>query len=174
MATKKNSRNLSVINQRSAEDHKKYSEEYNRWEKAEKEWRLSAHQMCQRVLALRHELESYGAQLEGAPFDIPCGDYETPMSLDRERKYIVNLVEQFNPIVENILDMIDSYAEKHGTHEHLDFQSKLFMLKSQSAQSGFQIGVLAGVIFSGAPKEVVDRFERGLMFAVESNPWLVK
>ncbi len=165
---------MSPVERVEAERQSKYSEQYDRWKKAEEKWRITPREICQRVRVLRDELESYRAQLEGAPFDIPCGDYETPRSLEHERKYTVTLVEEFNPIVGKLLEMIDSYAKEHGTHEFLDFQSKLFTLKSQSAETGFQIGVLAGVIFAGCPKEVVDRFERGLMFSVESNAWLVK
>jgi hypothetical protein len=42
--------------------------------------------------------------------------------------------------------------------------SKLFDLKTGAMEMGFQISVLAGVFFSDATKETMDRFERGLAF----------
>jgi hypothetical protein len=173
----KKTTNLSVVKrsetQKERDRRTRWSHEHDRWEEAEHEMRITRQEMCQRVRVLRDELESYRAQLEAVPFDLP--NDEIPCVLDHNRrKYTVNLVEEFNPIVEKLLEMIDSYAKQHGTHEFLDFQSKLFTLKSQSAETGFQIGVLAGVIFAGCSKEIVDKFERGLMFSVESNGWLVK
>ena len=56
----------------------------------------------------------------------------------------------------------------------LDFQSHLFDMKSQAAEIGFRIGVLAGVIFAGCSKDQVDRFERGLAFELSRNPWICK
>ena len=56
----------------------------------------------------------------------------------------------------------------------MDFQSHLFDMKSQAAETAFRIGVLAGVIFAGRPKDEVDRFERGLAFELSFNPWICK
>ena len=47
-------------------------------------------------------------------------------------------------------------------------------MKSQAAETAFRIGVLAGVIFAGRPKDEVDRFERGLAFELSRNPWICK
>lgn len=77
----------------------------------------------------------------------------------------MELIESLNPTLNHLFDMIDEYAKKHGCHEYLDFNSKIFELKSEYAATGFRIGVLAGAIFAGCPKELVDRFERGLEFA---------
>lgn len=170
---KKKTANLSIVNnERSEEEQKKRREE---WENAEKKWRITPREARQRVRGLRDELESYRDQIEGIPFDIPTGDYETLLCLDSEkRKYHIELVEDFNPLINGVFEMIDSYARQHGCHDFLDFQSKLYSLKSQCAQTGFQIGVLAGAIFAGCPKENIDRFERGLTFAMQSNHWLVE
>ena len=52
------------------------------------------------MLALRTELESYRDQLEGVPFDVPCGEMDTPRSLDHNKqKFILQLVEDLNPLV---------------------------------------------------------------------------
>ena len=73
-----------------------------------------------------------------------------------------------------LFDMIDDYAREHGCHENLDFNAKLFELKMGYAETGFKIGVLAGVIFAGCPTEEVDRFERGLQVSLASDRRLAK
>ena len=49
--------------------------------------------------------------------------------------------------------MVDAFAKKYGCHEFFDFQAKLVELKSKYTATGFRMGVLAGVIFAGCPKE---------------------
>jgi hypothetical protein len=64
------------------------------WVKKREELKITRHELQQRVLALRTELESYRDQLEGVPFDVPCGEMGTPRSLDRNKqKFILQLVE---------------------------------------------------------------------------------
>jgi len=174
---KKATAKLSVVKKPIEEERDtKSKEESRRWEEAEKRWRITPHEAGQRIRVLRRELESYQAQIEGVPFGIASGSMFTPLSLDgADRKYTLELVEDFNPLVNGFMEMIDAYAKEHGTHEGFDFQSKLFDLKMQAAETGFEIGVLAGVIFSGASKETVDRFERGMIFnAIQSNRLVVK
>ena len=134
------------------------------WEQNEENSHITRKELRQRVSALREELESYQRQIEALPFDIPSGD--VPYCLDwSERKYHVTLIESFNPTLDSLFEMIDKYAEQHGCHEDIDFNSKLFQLKSEYAATGFRIGVLAGVMLAGCPKDLIDRFERGLEFA---------
>ena len=100
---------------------------------------------------MRGELESYQRQIEAIPFDIPSDD--TPYCLDwNKREYHVNLIEMLNPTLDSLFDMIDNYAKDHGCHEFLDFNSKLFQLKSEYAATGFRIGVLAGVDICRMPQ----------------------
>ena len=156
------------------EEKERRAQEYDRWENARKRWMLSPLEITKRVRALRAELEFYREQIEGVPFDIACGDFCSPTSLEYERQYTVALVEDFNPLVKGYFEMIDNFAKDHGCHELLDFNSKLFSLKLHSAETGFQIGLLAGVIFAGCSKEQVDKFERGLAFSLKSNRQVVK
>ena len=122
-----------------------------------------------------YELDSYREQLEAVPFDIPSGDACIPTCLDgASRKYIVELVEDLNPLIENIFESCDTVAKNHGAHEDMDYNAQLFDLKMHTAETGFYIGVLAGAMFSGASKETVDRFERGLLYALRSNGRVVK
>ena len=131
------------------------------WENAEESWKITAREVRQRVRTLRDELECYRDLLEGAPFGIACGFYDPSPSLDR-RKFVGNLVENLNPLVKGLFNRIDNYARDHGTHESVDFNAKLFALETETAESGFGIGVLLGVILAGCSKEQIDRFERGL------------
>ena len=174
MAKKSTKTNLKVVGEtRSEEDRKKYAEEDKAWETAEKRMKITAPEVANRVRSLRAELEYYRSQVEAMNFDIVCD--EMPYCLDwTKRKYAYQLGEGLNPFIDGIFEMIDEYAKKHGCHEFLDFQSKLFDMKSQAAETGFRIGVLAGVIFAGRPKDEVDRFERGLAFELSRNPWICK
>src|SRR5438093_10909233 len=87
-------------------------------EKAEREWRITPREITDRVRHLRAELESYREQMEGVPFDIPSGDCDTPKCLDfGDRKHTLQLVEELNPFVSGMFEMIDKYAEEHGCHE---------------------------------------------------------
>ena len=74
-----------------------------------------------------------------------------------------------NPAIDGAFKMLDEFAEQHGCADTLDYNSKLFQLKWATAKTGFKIGVLAGVIFAGCSKEKIDRFERGLTFALRSE-----
>jgi hypothetical protein len=164
--------NLKLANA-DTEQRQKSRQVGEEWEEAEKRWRLSALEARDRVRNLRSELEHYRDQLEGVPFDIANDDL--PESLDRcTRKYPAQLVEDINPLVGGLFAAIDAFAREHGTHEFLDFNAKLFELKLQTAETGFKIGVLAGVIFAGSPKEIIDRFERGLGFSLECHREIVR
>jgi hypothetical protein len=172
MSSKTKSTNLKLVEaDTDREERKRLSDAF---EKAENEWRIGASEARDRVRNLRAELERYREQLEGVPFDIADGE-SGEESLDRyERKYPAQLAEEINPLIGGLFRAIDAFAEKHGTHEFLDFNAKLFELKCQTAETGFQIGVLAGVIFAGSPKEVIDRFERGLGFSLECHREIVR
>jgi len=167
---------VQTIERRTPEERQKYREEDDRWEEAEKSWLITAYDAQQRVLALRNELERYQAQLESAAFDIASGDSCSPNSVEwGERQHSLDLAMKLNPFVDRMFEEIDDYAHKHGPALYfIDFQSKLFDLRTQSIETGFKIGVLAGVIFSGASKEVVDRFERGLAYDMKFNKRVVK
>ena len=154
-----------------------WKKEYDRWEEAEKSWRITPADARQRVLALRDELERYRAQLEGAPFDIASGNMSSPVSLEGgDRQHTLALALDLNPIVDEMFEEIDAFAQQHGAglYRLVDFQSKLFDLRTYSVETGFKIGLLAGVIFSGASKDVVDRFERGLACHMASDRSVVK
>jgi hypothetical protein len=168
---------LSIVKPTEEELERAHNQESDGWTALEKSWRITEFEARQRVLALRDELERYREQLDAAPFDIACGDSTAPASLGvGERKYTVYLAMDLNPIVDALFEEIDSFARKHGPgiYRAVDFNSKLFDLRDHSVETGFKVGVLAGVIFSGAPKEVIDRFERGLAYAMKSDGRIVK
>jgi hypothetical protein len=175
-AKKGNLTSLTKINTASREELAAAEQRWNlrhqeeqRWEKAEESWTITGLEISQRVHNLREDLEEYRAQTEGVPFDILCCD--VPRSVDyTNRKEVVELVEVVNPGIGGNFKMIDDYASEHGCHEFLDFNAKLFRLKWATAEAGFKIGVLAGAIFAGCSKETIDRFERGLTFALLQDP----
>ena len=171
MAAKKNTANLSVVNDPMREEWRaKRDANDETWDKAEKKLWITNREMRQRSKALRAELELYREQIEAIPFDIASGGDCPPYCLDTNtRRHVFQLVEDLNPIVEGLFHLINDFAEKHGTHKYLDFESRLDTLKDEAATTGFQIGVLAGIIFSGQPKDTVDKFERGLAFAMSSR-----
>src|SRR4051812_41328630 len=98
MAKKTQDTNLKLVDPPIDEERKKkWSEEYDRWETAEKEMRITAREARRRVSLLRTELEAYRSQLEALPFDIPAGDLSMPICLDQsDRKYTLELVEDLD------------------------------------------------------------------------------
>ena len=70
--------------------------------------------------------------------------------------------------------MLATFAEQHGCEETMDYEDKMLMLKSAIAETGFKIGVLAGAIFAGCSKKTIDRFERGLTFALRADRNIVR
>jgi len=165
---------LSVVKESTKEEHHAKRAAVNRqWDETEKSWRITQEEVVQRVESVRRWLEKRQRGLEGAPFDMfadntPCFLYD---SVD---KLTSDLVEDLNPLIEKYFESINTFAEEHGTHEFLDFESKLLSLKSEAANSGFKVGVLAGAIFSGCSEETIDRFERGLAITMQTNPHLIK
>lgn len=157
---------------RTLEEQSKYRAEYDRWEKAQDSWRITVTEVRQKVAAIREELELEREQLEGVPFDLPRD--EIPQSIDRKRKELIADLITVNPLIEGYFRMIDEYAKRHGCCEFLDFNAKLFALKCETAETGFKIGVLAGIVFAGCSKDQIDKFERGLTFSLISNAQLVK
>ena len=128
------------------------------WGEKREELKISRGELQQRVLALRAELESYREQLEGVPFDVPCGYGGTPRSLDHhEQKPILQLVEEINPTVTPCSD-VDLVLD----------------LKTEAAETGFKVGMLAGVILAGNDAKTIDRFTRGLVFDLSCHPGLIK
>ena len=169
---KKTNAKLAVVQQgtRTAEEKQLWRDNYDKWQKVFESWCLHSGEVRGKVAALRTELESYREQLEAVPFDIPSGEVGVPHSLDRTaRKYILELLDDFNPLPEKFMNAIDEYAEENGCHQHLDFQSKLFEMRMYTAETGFQMGILAGVIFAGCSKDTVDKFTRGLELAFKSS-----
>jgi len=154
MATKKNA-NLKLVDSDQAQQSKT-------WEEKQQELEITRHEMQQRVQALRTELEKYRDQLDAAPFDILNDD--EPRSLQQKRKFTIDLVENLNPLVDGLSAVLDD-----GTNPDM-----VFDLKREAAETGFKIGVLAGVILAGDDPEIVAKFARGLAFDLSRNPEVIK
>ena len=156
-----------------AADQEKKDEVRQQWDQMEKSWRITGEEARRRVYALRRELEVYQRGFEGAPFDL-AGDY-VPGSMDfTPTKFLIELTEELNPVVAKNFEAINGFIEGNGLNEFLDFNSKLFNLRSHAADTGFKIGLLAGVIFSGCSDKTIDRFERGLVVALQCDPNVTK
>ena len=143
------------------------------WDKETQSWRITRQEALKRVRSLRIELESYRDQIDAVPFDILADSIPAPLD-HSERKWAVNVMEDFNPLIKGLFDRCDEAARRHGVNEEMDFNAQLFDLKMHLSETAFQIGLLAGALFAGAPKETVDRFERGLLYTVHMSPRIVK
>lgn len=151
----------------------KRRQEYERWEKAESSWMIHRDDVRHRVRDLRECFDEFNNQLEGAVFDVGLSDVSR--SLSRwSRGEIVEMVGTLNPLINGYFTMIDELASQQGCDDIVDFNSKLFLLKMEAVETGFQLGTLYGAIAAGCPKEQIDKFERGLTFALASHPRLVK
>jgi hypothetical protein len=170
---KKTTKLALAISERTEEEKKLWREYIDQWDKLEESWKISRLDLRKRVRTVRAELESCNRQMLGVPFDILSD--ETPACLGwNKRKYHVELIEEFDPIVHGMFEAINDFAKQHGCHKTLDFQAKLFELKSQCASTGFKLGVLAGALFSGVPEHLIDRFEKGLEVSMSTPAGIVK
>ena len=143
------------------------------WNQMEETSKMTSDEARNKVALIREHLEAYKIAFEGMPFNLggidnlPCSMNVVPNLLE------IDLVEILSPRVRNYFKMIDKFCEDHGTHRHIDFQSKLFDFKMAATQTGFEIGVLAGVIFADCSEKIVDRFERGLVINMQTCPSIV-
>ena len=129
-------------------------------------WKLTRKEIAERARTLRLELETYRERLEGMPFDVVTDD--CPHSVDYvDGSYPINLAEAFNPHIAGHYDWLEKALV--GNHD-----VRLCRLKIETADTAFQIGVLAGAIFAGCSDREIDRLERGLVHATVSRPWRVK
>jgi len=161
--------NLSVVKPQTEVQRKSYED----LEKEAEAWRITRQEVRARVHALRTELEEYKSQIEGVPFDILAD--AIPRCLDNTRREDLNdLVTGLNPLIGGLFKRCDDVARRHGVDAEMDYNAQLFELEMQLSDTGYYIGILAGVIFAGCSKETIDRFEHGLGFALESKHGVVK
>ena len=154
--------NLKIVEQQTeAELQAKRDQQKNDKERNEREesWRLTRSQIAARVRGIRAELESIRAQLEGMPFNVATDDTSPAAS------WPIDLTEMLNPCVKGRLDWL---------YERISEKDELFNLISETAETAYQIGVLAGPMFSGASDREIDRLERGLIHAIVSRSWRCK
>jgi hypothetical protein len=158
--------NLKIVQQQTAGEIESRAEREREKDQRENSWKLARQEIGNRVRKLRLELETYRSRLEGMTFDVVTGD--TPWSVDSVNSpYPLDLAEMFNPCIPGRYDpMYESIS-----HEWKD---ELFNLKSETADTAFQIGVLAGAIFAGCSDREIDRLERGLIHATMSRNWRCK
>jgi hypothetical protein len=125
-------------------------------------WRITPQEAEARVHALRVQFEAYRDEINALPFKILEDDCPT---LDfAKHRWALNTLESFNPLIKGFADRYDANVPGFD----------IFDLRTELSDTGFAIGVLVGVIFSGAPKEVIDRFENGLAHSLKTNSRIVK
>ena len=174
MAGKTNNANLKLIKDKEAaeDSYQRRQAVEKSWKAAAESWKLTPLEIKQRVGALRAELESYARVIEAMPFDIARDDF--PQSLDQtQRKWTGRLVEEIDPRIQGLFDKIDAFAHEHGCGE-IDFNAKLFEMKMDCEETAFRVGMLAGLVLAGCPKDQVDRFERGLVFSLSCDTGLTR
>ena len=162
---------LKIVEQQTeAELQAKYEREKASKQRDEEEesWRLTRAEITARVRAIRAQLEAFRAQLEGVPFDVVTNDM--PVSLDYgNRPCPSELTEALDPAIKGHYDRLHK-----ATAHDLELQDDLAALKWKTAETSFQIGVLAGPMFADASDRKIDRLERGLIHATASRGWRCK
>ncbi len=151
----KSKTNLKLVESREGEQTALRVEEENR--------KLTVAEARARVNALRHELETYRDQIDAAAFDILSGEMP-PRSLDHERRWAVDVIQDVNPAVKGHLKRCQDQS----------LAGDAFQLMASTGETAFMVGTLWGLILSGCSKETIDRFERGLVHALCASGETVK
>jgi hypothetical protein len=161
MPQKKTS-NLKIVQQQTLTEAEQAKYEQQKAEKRRKEleesWKLTRTEIAGRAHALRLQLEVFRSQLEGLTFDIVNSQIPPSAETPSNRPDAIDLVDDFDSYIKGTADEM---REK----EH----DELFNLRMDTADTAFQIGILAGAIFSGASDREIDRLERGLIHATVSR-----
>ena len=135
-------------------------------EKREASWKLNRRQIAGLAREIRIELEAARDRLEGMTFEALSGDMPPVIDNIEPHPYACELVGKFNPSIRGRYNLLEGIAG-------ID-PDELLQFKTEACESAFQIGVLAGAIFSGASDREIDRLERGLIHATMARPWRVK
>ena len=108
------------------------------------------------------------------PFDVVTAD--TPHSVaipnalePRDDASPLDLAESFNPCLAGQHDRIGELVPDPG-----ELDTLICTMKIETADTAFQIGILAGAIFAGCSDREIDRLERGLVHATAVRWWRVK
>ena len=84
----------------------------------------------------------------------------------RHSPVVIDLADAFDPCIKGRFEWI---AESIP-----DWQDEIVNLKMETAETAFQIGVMAGAMFAGCSEREIDRLERGLIHAIVSRSWRCK
>ncbi len=147
--------NLKLVQDRATEQIALKAEEEN--------WKLTVAEARARVSALRHELETYRDQIDAAAVDILSGEM-TPQSIDGERRWAVDVIQDVNPAVKGHLKRCRDQS----------LAGDAFQLMASTGETAFMVGTLWGAIVGGCSKETIDRLERGFVYALCANRETVK
>jgi hypothetical protein len=139
---------------------------YKKREEREETWRLTRAEITASARAVRIHLESFRSQLEGMPFDVVTNDMPCSVQTRSDVPSVLELADGFDPCIKGRFDVLSESIP--------DLSGELFNMKMDIAETAFQLGVLAGPIFSGASDREIDRLERGLIHATVSRRWRCK
>ena len=161
MPQKKTS-NLKIVQQQTLTEAEQAKYEQQKAEKRRKEleesWKLTRTEIAGRAHALRLQLEVFRSQLEGLTFDIVNSQIPPSAETPSNRPDAIDLVDDFDSYIKGTADEM-----RESEHD------EIFNLRMDTADTAFQIGILAGAIFSGASDREIDRLERGLIHATVSR-----
>jgi hypothetical protein len=118
---------------------------------------LTGAEACRIIKKIREQLEEHRDDSISVLFNTPEVRLDTIP--------VTELAKDLNPRISACSKVLQDFCAFSYFQDRLTligFEDTLGTLKGSAAATGFKIGILAGVIYSGAPKEVVDRFERGL------------
>jgi hypothetical protein len=121
--------------------------------------KLTPEELASRVAELRRALQNYALSNDAAMFDL-CGC--PPRAIDHSyRKWAGHWAEYVNPFLIRYSKAVEAALEGSP----VTIKDHFTNLYSELGETVFGIGVLAGFILAGYPKEVIDRAERGLAHA---------
>jgi hypothetical protein len=114
-------------------------------------------------------------RLQRLPLQILVNDaVALAWSLDQgRRQYMTKLVDNFNQAVKGNFDMIDKFTEEDGCNDFLTSAQNCSAKKWRRLRRVPNRSACRHH-FRRMSQEQVDRFERGLAFALKSNPFVVK
>jgi hypothetical protein len=123
-------------------------------------WKVSRAEIAKRVRVIRRELEAAKARYDGALMDNYCDGIPASLDIMDVNKAPYGAVDYLFPWLKGRFGRLTNGIAVS------DLRTDAADLYFWSTEAAFQIGMLAGAIYSDCPKATIDRFERALVFAI--------
>ena len=133
----------------------------------EESWKLTRTEIAERVHVIRCELEAAKIRYDGALFDNYTDGIPLSLDIVGVNKEPYGAVSYVAPSIKGRFDRL----QDAGTKNVSDDVGELYFWGTEVA---FSIGMLAGAIYADCPTATIDRFERGLAFAIAARTWEIK